>query len=89
MIYTKDADQAYIDVVHWMLNKLKKHGLFAKLKKCRFHKNEVRYLDYVVSAHGIRIKNKQIEAVKNWLEPKLIGDIQVFLGFANFYWRFI
>ena len=27
--------------------------------------------------------------VKNWPEPKLIRDIQVFLGFANFYWRFI
>ena len=32
---------------------------------------------------------KRIEVVKKWPEPKLVWDIQVFLGFANFYWRFI
>ena len=32
---------------------------------------------------------KRREVVKEWLEPKLVRDIQVFLGFANFYWQFI
>ena len=32
---------------------------------------------------------EQIEVVKKWPELKSIRDIQVFLGFANFYWRFI
>ena len=35
------------------------------------------------------MEDKQIETVENWPEPKLIRDIQVFLGFANFYQRFI
>ena len=35
------------------------------------------------------MEDEQIEAVKNWPKPKLIRDIQVFLGFANFYRRFI
>ena len=35
------------------------------------------------------MKDKKIEAVKNWPEPKSLRDIQVFLGFANFYQRFI
>ena len=30
-----------------------------------------------------------MEAMNNWPEPKSIRDIQIFLGFANFYWRFI
>ena len=38
---------------------------------------------------GLNIEAKRIEVVKDWLEPKLVRDIQVFLGFANFYWRFI
>ena len=42
-----------------------------------------------MSAQKIRMEEKQIEAVKNWPKPKLIRDIQVFLGFANFYQRFI
>ena len=35
------------------------------------------------------MKEERIQVVKNWLETKLIRDIQVFLGFANFYQRFI
>ena len=32
---------------------------------------------------------KRIKVVKEWPEPKSVQDIQVFLGFANFYWQFI
>ena len=35
------------------------------------------------------MEDKKIEAVKNWLKPKFVCDIQVFLGFANFYQCFI
>ena len=32
---------------------------------------------------------KRIEVVKDWPESKSVRNIQVFLGFTNFYWRFI
>ena len=35
------------------------------------------------------MRDKPIEAVKNWSEPTSIRDIQMFIGFSNFYWRFI
>ena len=35
------------------------------------------------------MEEKKIDVVKNWPEPKSIRDIQVFLGFANFYRCFI
>ena len=35
------------------------------------------------------MEEKRIEMVKTWPEPQLVKDIQVFLGFANFYKRFI
>ena len=35
------------------------------------------------------MEEEKIDAVKNWPEPKSIHDIQVFLGFANFYCHFI
>ena len=63
--------------------------MYANLKKCCFHKDEICFLHFVVSAQGIRIEDKKIEAVRNWPEPKSVKDIQVFLGFANFYCCFI
>ena len=35
------------------------------------------------------MENEQIKAIKNWPESISIIDFQVFIGFANFYWRFI
>ena len=88
-IYTEDQGQDHVEAVRWVLDLLRKNGLFANLKKCRFHKDEVRFLGYVVSSQGIRIEDKRIEAVRNWPEPKSVRDIQVFICFANFYRRFI
>ena len=56
--------------------------------KCRFHQ-EVRFLGYVVASQGVRIQEERIEADKTWLEPQSVRDIQVFVGFDNFYQRFI
>ena len=72
-----------------MLEQLQKHLLYANLKKCQFHQKEMRFLGYIVSHQGIRIKEKRIKAVRDWLEPQSVRDIQVFLRFANFYRRFI
>ena len=49
----------------------------------------MRFLGYIVSHQDIRIKEKQIKAIYNWPELQLVRDIQVFLGFANFYQQFI
>ena len=46
---------------------------------------KVFFLGYVVSSQGIRIEKKRINAIKAWPEPKLVQDIQVFIGFAIFY----
>ena len=43
----------------------------------------------MILSQDISIEEKRIEAVKAWPKVKSIKDIQVFLGFANLYWRFI
>ena len=42
-----------------------------------------------MSSKGISMEAKRIEVVRKWPEPKSVRDIQVFLGFANFYRQFI
>ena len=85
LIYTEDPGQLYVEAVRCILDQLRKYSLFANLKKCCFHQDEIYFLEYIVSSKGINIKAKKIEVVKEWPEPKLIQDIQVFLGFTNFY----
>ena len=89
LIYTEDDGDGHVAAVRWVLEQLRKFSLYANLKKCRFHQDKVWFLGYVVSSKGIRMEDKRIEAVKQWPEPQSVQDIQVFLGFANFYRRFI
>ena len=89
LIYIDDDGDGHIAAVRWVLGQLRKYLLYANLKKCRFHQEEVRFLGYVVSSKGIRMEDERIEAVKQWPEPQSVRDIQVFLGFANFYRQFI
>ena len=78
LIYTDDDGNGHVSAVWWVLEQLRKFSLFGNLKKCRFHQEEVRFLSYVVFSKGIRIEVKRIEAVKQWPEPQLVQDIQVF-----------
>ena len=89
LIHTDDEGDGHVSAVRWVLEQLRKFLLFANLKKCQFHQEEVWFLGYVVSSKGIRMKEERIKAVKQWPEPQSVRDIQVFLGFANFYRRFI
>ena len=62
---------------------------FLILKNCQFHQNEICYLEYIMSAQEVQMKDKKFEEIKNWPKPKLIKDIQIFLAFTNFYQCFI
>ena len=63
LIYTDD-DKGHVVAVQWVLEQLRKFLLFANLKKCWFHQEEVRFLGYVVSSKSIRIEDERIVAVK-------------------------
>ena len=89
VIYTNDDGDDYVAAVWWVLEQLRKFSLFANLKKCWFHYEEIWFLAFMVSSKGICIENKKIEAITQWPELESVRDIQVFLGFANFYRQFI
>ena len=89
LIYTKDPGQLHVETMYWVLDQLRKYLLFANLKICRFYQDKVCFLGYIVSSRGISMEAKKITVVRKWSEPKLVRDIQVFLGFANFYWQLI
>ena len=88
-IYTDDNGDDYIAAVRWVFGQLRKYLLYTNLKKCWFHQEVIWFLGYVVSLKDICIENETIEAVKKWPELQSVQDIQVFLGFTNFYQWFI
>ena len=72
-----------------MFAKLDKAGLKLKPNKCEFFKTRITYLGHIVSSKGIETNPKKVEDVKNWTVPKTVTDVRSFLGFTNYYRRFI
>ena len=72
-----------------VLERLRQHKLFVKLKKCEFSVKQVEFLGFIVGTNKISIDPSRVETIKDWPIPKSVNEIQMFLGFANFYRRFI
>ncbi len=75
--------------VRQVLQRLLENRLFVKAEKCVFHASSVSFLGSVVSAEGIGMDPAKVRAVMDWPVPDSRTALQRFLGFANFYRRFI
>jgi len=76
-------------LVKEVLERLQVNGLAVSPEKCVWKTQEVEFLGYVIRRNGIAMSQEKVEAVLNWEEPRSISETQSFLGFANFYRRFI
>ena len=88
LIYSDNPDD-HRKHVKEVLRRLRKHRLYARADKCEFHKDSVEYLGYILSADGLTMSDDKVRTILEWPEPRKVRDIQSFLGFANFYRRFI
>ncbi len=88
LIYSQNLAEHHHHVKQ-VLQKLRQHHLYLKLEKCEFHRSTVQFLGYVISQDGIQMDQGKVKAIKEWPLPQSVKDLQRFLGFANFYRRFI
>ena len=75
--------------VRTVLQRLWEHDLHAKPEKCSFHTHSIEYLGYIVSPDGVSMDPSKVKAILDWPVPTTVKQVQAFLGFANFYRRFI
>ena len=72
-----------------VLERIRKANLKLKPSKCELFKTEISYLGHIVSANGVATDPKKIRAVQEWAVPLYVTDVRGFLGFCNYYRRFI
>ena len=88
LIYSVDPLQHTIDV-RAVLKCLLKHELFMKLEKYIFHVEEISFLEFLLITKEVKMEPSKVSTIVEWPEPITFREIQVFVGFANFYRRFI
>jgi len=88
LIYSETIEE-HVAMVRKVMDTLRKAGLCVSIKKSTFHVREVEFLGYKISDHGISMTTKKVEEITAWLLPQNVVDVQSFMGFANFYGRFM
>ena len=88
LIYTKTLKE-HQPIKHIVLEHLHQHQLYFKLKKCEFEQTRVEYLGLIILHRTAEMDPVKVAGVEEWPRPKKKKEVQAFLGFTNFYWRFI
>ena len=88
LIYS-DSRKEHTGHVRAVLERLRTAGLQIDIEKCEFSVCEVKYLGLIVTTEGVRMDPEKVSAIVDWKTPSCQRDVQAFIGFANFYRRFI
>jgi len=88
LIYSNTLQHHQKDVSN-ILEAIRKLGMKVKPSKCEFHQSETQYLGFIIRQEAVKTDPVKTQAIWDWTTPKKIKEIQCFLGFCNFYRRFI
>jgi len=75
----------HIKPVQKVLDRLEPHDLAISLKKSVFHRKEGKFLEYIVKATSVTMSDRKVQSVQNGAHPRSVKEVQIFMGFTNFY----
>uniref|UniRef100_A0A3B3HCI3 Gypsy retrotransposon integrase-like protein 1 n=1 Tax=Oryzias latipes TaxID=8090 RepID=A0A3B3HCI3_ORYLA len=88
LIYSPSLE-SHCQHVRLVLHRLLENKLFVKAEKCEFHVPRVSFLGFIIEKGSMNMDPTKVAAIKDLPRPTSRKDLQRFLGFANFYRRFV
>ena len=88
LIYSRNAKE-HLGHLRKVLTLLRENKLYAKLSKCAFFQSSTDFLGHVISAEGIKVDPRKIEAIQKWSVPKNTKEVRSFYGLASYYRKFV
>jgi len=89
LVYSSGTLEDHAVKVKAVLEKLAAAGLEANLAKCKFAYTELLFVGHIVSQGTIRPDPSKLNAVSEWPAPTNATAVKSFLGFTNYYHKFI
>jgi hypothetical protein len=88
LIYSQ-SEEEHKDHLRMVLQRLREHQLYAKLRKCDFWIDEVMFLGHIINKDGLVVDLKKMADILDWKAPTNARGIKSFIGMAGYYRRFI
>ena len=88
LIFGKTFEE-HLHLLRNILTRIREAVIKLSPDKCEFFLNQLCFLGHIITQKGIQTDPKKIEAVVNWSKPNTIEELRSFLGFTNYYRKFI
>ena len=88
LVYSRNMEE-HAEQLRLIFERLREHQLFAKASKCTVHVNEVKFLGQWITPEGVTPIAKKLHVARYQGPPNNVKDVKSFLGFANYYHRFV
>jgi transposase InsO family protein len=88
LIFTADLEE-HRQISRMVMERLREHKLYLRPEKCEFEKTRIEYLGVIISHNRVEMDPVKVAGVAQWPAPTNKKEVQSFLGFTNFYRRFI
>src|SRR5436190_17124747 len=72
-----------------ILKKLQEKNLYLKSEKYEFHKQQVKYLEHIITIEKLKMNSEKIKVIIEFLTSEYIKNIQIFQELAEYYQKFI
>ena len=83
LIYSENEEE-HVEHLRLTLKLLRKHKLYAGLRKCDFYEDRIHYLGHLILDKGISRDPDNIEAMMSWPAPRKLTNIRSFVGLAGY-----
>jgi len=88
IIYLKNEEE-HREHVKWVLKRLQEEQMLVVIKKCEFFTRKTDFIGFIIKLKKISMDLKKVKAIVNWQELRNVTQLRLFLGFYNYYRRFI
>jgi len=89
LIYGGETEAEHQRLVEKVLQQCVQHGLAGNLLKSEFHVKQTIFLGHIINGQQIQMDPSKLDKMSKWPRPTKKKEVQAFLGFANYYRRFI
>src|SRR6266567_9585712 len=84
-----NSKEEYKEYIKWVLRRLYKENIPVIIKKCKFYTKRIDFIGFIIELGQISIDLKKVQAIIDWQSLESVISLKSFLGFCNYYRRFI
>ena len=88
LIFAKTKEELK-QIMKLVFKKFRENNLFLKARKCEFEKTKIEYLGMIIEEGQISMDPIKLAGIWEWPAPTTVKQVWSFLGFGNFYQKFI